>query len=63
MAESKSRSSKAKVNINEVLRIGSVIERTNIQQRSRVRYVIIVKAIFSIKEGKFCKIYPKFLQI
>uniref|UniRef100_A0A0R3S3P0 Phage protein n=1 Tax=Elaeophora elaphi TaxID=1147741 RepID=A0A0R3S3P0_9BILA len=35
MVKSKSRSSKARMNINEILRIGSVMERTNIQQRSR----------------------------
>ncbi|KAL3995593.1 hypothetical protein ACH3XW_26470 [Acanthocheilonema viteae] len=35
MVKSKSRNSKAQVNINEILRIGSVMERTNIRQQCR----------------------------
>ncbi|KAK6104798.1 hypothetical protein QQG55_17695 [Brugia pahangi] len=35
MVKSKLKNRKAKVNINEILRIGSIMERINIQQRNR----------------------------
>ncbi|EFO23400.1 hypothetical protein LOAG_05084 [Loa loa] len=35
MVKSKSRNNKIKVNIDEILRIGSIMERSNIRQQSR----------------------------
>lgn len=61
MIESKSRGRKAKVNINEVLRIGSVMERTNMQQRIRVCYIIVI--IYDLRRDEFRTFHYQFLQI